>query len=124
MVFLSVWAFVGFARLGGFAPDALAPATRDAGHTNNAIAWLASSDLTATSVSARGALRPLEVHVQDRRDLVRIDPAHPEPEPEEPPASPPPETDMKRSIGRLSAWIAVIFYLTSRMPQICRFRSG
>lgn len=118
VVFLSVWAFVGFARLGGFAPGAQAPATSDAVHPHSGIAWLATSDLPATFTTGRGSLGPLEVHVQDRRDLVRIDPAHPEPDPEEPPAPPPPETVMKRSIGRLSAWIAVIFYLTSRMPQI------
>jgi hypothetical protein len=31
----------------------------------------------------------------------------------------PPALDSRRVIGRVCAWVMVIFYLTSRMPQIC-----
>lgn len=34
---------------------------------------------------------------------------------------PPPPMDYSLLVGRIAAWMCVCFYLTSRMPQICRF---
>lgn len=127
IVFLSIWTFVGVGRYIGV-PLSQVVAVNSLYHTSSpARAWVAdpvghrlqdrallAGPNTVTDTDVYAATLP-DVAVAGRDDLNKSanHPSHPEfPEPE------PQPIDYKRLIGRVSAWICVVFYLTSRMPQI------
>lgn len=130
VVFLSIWAFAGLVRYSAM-PGASMLGTTLLRRSTEAVpasqqprAWKAvnSADVASAQPPDQAAapyvdlVYPLEAGKHSDR------PPHgpPVPMPDEPPIPPPSkETDMKRSIGRISAWLGVVFYLTSRMPQIC-----
>jgi hypothetical protein len=124
VMFLSVWGsavFVRYAAMPGLSMLGTSLSSRSEPNPAPARAWRAaiSDEALATSSSAPG-------HVDVVYAMTDAEAKHPEGPhvpaiPNEPPIPPPSkEVDMRRSIGRISAWIAVVFYLTSRMPQICK----
>ena len=126
VMFLSLWGFVGFVRYAAIPGATTLLSRRSEADLVPARAWKASIPdeiaIPHSAVESEAGHADLEYIASEAK--------HPQP-PDSPPipdepSIPPPskEVDMKRSIGRISAWIAVVFYLTSRMPQICTFPSS
>jgi hypothetical protein len=102
VVFLSIWTFVGLGQLFGRSlqysnTSASAPSSTTTTAAAAAFAWKARSAVDALALSPPGN------GFEEPIPLVPI--------------------DYSRLVGRLAAWMCVCFYLTSRMPQICRWSS-
>lgn len=114
VVFLSIWTLVGLGRL---LPYSASPRGSFGdlliGHSRpSPIAWAAVPTPSTPPFQQGSAQALLESHLDSTPHLL-----HRRSVPSDEPADPPP-IDYKRVIGRISAWTCVVFYLTSRMPQI------
>jgi len=110
VVFLSIWTLFGLGRLlTSTGPGARSDVSISNPVIISPVAWQASS------FDASGGT--VEVTWDQTLELpLRIQSQKREKTPEDNPDFPP--LDYKRIIGRISAWMCVVFYLTSRMPQI------
>lgn len=95
VVFLSLWTFCGLAGLWSRSVTPTMSSYSDSTGTSQPEIWTRSLSQVNT----------IEHHISLPRDLAD---------------GAPPPIDYSLVIGRVSAWICVCFYLTSRMPQICK----
>lgn len=114
VIFLSLFAFIGIGSLvpldRSFSHEPVSPVTALASNT----AWRAPRLPEPVHIA-----RDISHTVQDVNlaTVVPYVPSKVQSTPKPGPVVHP--VDYQRLIGRLSAWICVVFYLTSRMPQIC-----
>ncbi|KAL7006083.1 hypothetical protein EMMF5_004421 [Cystobasidiomycetes sp. EMM_F5] len=106
-VFLSIWVFFSFNHLSSYRSSSITSPSLSTPTSQQALAWSAWTPSGQYSHTA-----PIDASATLYKRTVDLQSS---PLPDIPQT---PTVNIRRLIGRLSAWICVVFYLTSRMPQI------
>lgn len=96
VVFLSIWAFMGFGGLYTRNTQFISQNTPPSAFESAWKVRVPRSELVASTMAYATGISTLEDGI------------------------PPPPMDYSLLVGRIAAWMCVCFYLTSRMPQICK----